>query len=431
MVTERMLGRLDVERVARPTAVAVESSDPALAVATRDLGSLVRLDAPVVQPMGERHQVAGEPVAADVGALPGEVRERGGEPLHEGAPPLRATGISPSVGADDEEGMGVRGERGAIARIQLERVLDRVDGGEAEPGVARVGREAQDGAVVVLGDAVRLADQQDARSGPAFEDPELASEPVRQSSVEEPVASPRARVFDQEPMPDRRRGAREGLVGREAPQGAAIAERGRGHARSSASVADREQAFADQSTHQHRTAGRVGEGGRQITDVEFVLLVEVRDVAHRPFHPRRHLETPIAEEDHEAIGSRSDLADRPRTSRDRGGVVDGDRCPSVRDRPARELRPVGEEPLAALAGLRRTSTSPSAEASAASRPRSSPANPSRSSVHPAGTGSSISAVTRPTTPVSTSRQGVTWMPTVRWPDSTSCARAAWGVPAGM
>ena len=39
-VAERELGRLDVGRIARPTAIAVESSDPPLAIPARDLGSL-------------------------------------------------------------------------------------------------------------------------------------------------------------------------------------------------------------------------------------------------------------------------------------------------------------------------------------------------------------------------------------------------------
>ena len=75
------------------------------------------------------------------------------------------------------------------------------------------------------------------------------------------------------------------------------------------------------------------------------------DTAHRTLQPDRHLETSIPEEHDEAIGSQRDLADRARTSRDHGGVVHRDRR-ALGDRPARELRPVREEPLAALAGLR-------------------------------------------------------------------------------
>ena len=210
-------------RIARSTAVAVESSDPSFAVAFRDLGSLVRLDTAVVQTVRERHQVPGEPVAADMRALPGDVGEGSGEATRERASTLGTTRISSSVGTDDEQGSRRGGERRAIARIQPERILDPGDGGGAEPGVARIDRETQHGAVGVLGDAVGPADQQDACTGPPLEASELASKPVRQPGVEEPVASPGPGVLDQQPMPDRRRGACERLIRRKAPQGATVA----------------------------------------------------------------------------------------------------------------------------------------------------------------------------------------------------------------
>ena len=145
-------------------------------------------------------------------------------------PALGAARVSPAVRADDEERTDVGSSRNEPRSRGIEgrRVVDPVEDRGAAPRVARVDADAADPAVVGRGDAARSADQQHPGAGPGFEGAEVPSDAVGEPGVEEPVASPRSRMLDQQPVADRGRRAGERLLGRQAPQRAAIVDRGHG-----------------------------------------------------------------------------------------------------------------------------------------------------------------------------------------------------------
>ena len=191
--------------------------------------------------------------------------------------------------------------------------------------------------------------EQDARAGSAFERPEVPPDPGRQPGVEEPVAPPWAGMLDQQPMADRRGRAGEGFLDGQAPERATVPDRGHG-----AQGPPRIVSNPSRTRRRTRTARLAGSRkiGRQLADRELGELVQVRDPTHRRLDPRRHLEPPVPEEHDEAIGPRRRLADGARATGDDRGIVHRDRRRALRDRPTCQLRPVREESLAALAGLR-------------------------------------------------------------------------------
>ncbi len=227
MLANGSLRRLYRERVAGTSAVTIEGSDPALGVAVRDRRCLARLEPSEVQAVREGHEVAGESITTDVRALPAAVGEGVGERGRDRPSALRATRVTPSMRADDEERLAARlvTERAAVERIESDGVPDPVQGLRAEPGVARIDGEAAHRAGVVGCPAARSPDQQDARAALRFEGSEVAPDAGGEAGVEEPVPSPRSRMLDQQPMPDRRRRAGERLRRRQAPQRAAIVDR--------------------------------------------------------------------------------------------------------------------------------------------------------------------------------------------------------------
>src|SRR6266508_5805899 len=89
--------RLDHERVAGAAAVVLQV-EAALGVGGRDPGPALWLHLPVVDPVGQADEVAGEAVAAEVGALPEVLAERGLERGGQPAAALGAAEIVPPVG---------------------------------------------------------------------------------------------------------------------------------------------------------------------------------------------------------------------------------------------------------------------------------------------------------------------------------------------
>ena len=228
VIADGQIGRLDVEGVRRAPAIPVERRDRPLAVRAHQVRDLLRLDPSEVQPVRERDEVAGEPVPADVRALPDGLATGRGGGFGERPAPLGAAGISTAVGADDEQRCSrpIARERRPLTRVQGGGVLDPIEDRGPEPCLAGVHGEADQRVVPVLREAVGLPDQQHTGAGPAFEAPELPAQPRRQPGVEEPVAAPRPRVLDQHPVTDRGGRPGERFPGRETPQRAAIVERG-------------------------------------------------------------------------------------------------------------------------------------------------------------------------------------------------------------
>ena len=297
-------GRLDMERVrgAAPVAGGAARSDPRRTPRIRPSTS-PGSTRPKYSPWGNATRLPANRSPPTCVLSQVMSQTHGGGRFREGSPTLRAAGSRRPCVQTDEEWLALPGRR---------RHRGRADPGGARPRSGRL-REARARRRSVstakhMTDhrrtrrRSRLADQQDARAGSAFERPEVPPEPGRQSGVEEPVAPPWAGMLDQQPMADRRCRAGEGFLDGQAPQRAPIPDRGHG---CSGAAADREQPFADQPAHQDRAAGRVGEIGRQLADRELGELVQVRDPTHRRFHPRRHLEPPVPEEHDEAIGPRS------------------------------------------------------------------------------------------------------------------------------
>ena len=81
---ERSFGHLDMERVGGAAPVAGERLDPTRVVRPHQAIDLTGLDPAEIQPVGERDEVAGEAVAADVRALPGGIPTRRRRPLPRG-----------------------------------------------------------------------------------------------------------------------------------------------------------------------------------------------------------------------------------------------------------------------------------------------------------------------------------------------------------
>jgi hypothetical protein len=153
-------GRLDVERVARASAV-VRQRDAAGEVLVEDPDRLFALDAPVVVAVRKADEVAGEAVAADVRALPDRLlfellRER----LEQRAPVPGAAGVVLAVRADQEERLRDRVARGGeVERAQVVVRLER-ETAELLLALARRRRErAQLGAAA----PVRSADEEQSR----------------------------------------------------------------------------------------------------------------------------------------------------------------------------------------------------------------------------------------------------------------------------
>jgi hypothetical protein len=228
VLADGMFGRLDRERVAGASSVACERSDPAVGVGASDIRRFVRLHPPEVQTVGERNDVAREAIATYVRALPCRVRECRPQRRRERPPALGAARVPAPVGADHEQWLGatILAEGAALPRIDGGGVLDPIEGRRAVPCVAGVDGDAPDPIVVGRGRPADPADQQDPRAGSGLEGAEVPSDALRQAGVEEPVATPRPRVLEQQPVPDRRRRARERLLGRQAAQRAAIVARG-------------------------------------------------------------------------------------------------------------------------------------------------------------------------------------------------------------
>ena len=109
------------------------------------------------------------------------------------------------------------------------RVVDPVEDRGSAPRVARVdtarrgsgrrGTPELDPACGSAGPGHRSCDSRARRSRPR---------PSGSRASSEPVAAPRPRMLDQQPVADRGRRARERLPGRQAPQRAAIVDRGHG-----------------------------------------------------------------------------------------------------------------------------------------------------------------------------------------------------------
>ena len=89
LLAEPALGGLDGERVDRTAAVVVEGRCAARSARRAPMPAASSVDPSVVEPLGQAHEVAREPVAADVRRLPGPLRL---EPRRAG--PRRAGGRS-------------------------------------------------------------------------------------------------------------------------------------------------------------------------------------------------------------------------------------------------------------------------------------------------------------------------------------------------
>ena len=315
--------------------------------------------------------------------------------------------------ADDEERRATRlvTERAAIRGIETDGVLDPIEGLRAEPCVTRVDGEAAHPAGVDGRSPARSPDQQDARAAPRFEGPEVAPTPAGRRASRSPSRphgpgcsiSSQCRIVEAVPASD------------------SAAARLRSEHRSSSAgtrrLSVRRGSSADPRgpSRRTRTARAPGSGtcSARSPNRELVVLVEARDLTHPRLQPCRHLEAPIPEEDHETIrphrSSHTEPGRRATTESSstttgpaRSAIVPRASCARVernRSRRSRGLRPhvdVAErgrerrEPLLELTG----------ESVRVARP-------------PGGDGIVHPAVIRPTTPASTSRHGVTWIPTVR------------------
>ena len=217
-------------RIARPTAIAVESSRSAPRVPARDLGSLAparrgRSTARGGRPRGcrrtgRRRHGCSPRCASGKEAASRSATGRPRSAQHGSRRPWVQTTKSGSRRSSVNDG--------AIARIQLERVSRSwSSGGEPEPCVARVDREARArcrrrirAPGGVCGSAGRAR-----RSGARGLGARVRA-PCGRRASRSPSRPHGAGVLDQQPMPDRRRRAGEGLIRRQAPQRAAIAGRG-------------------------------------------------------------------------------------------------------------------------------------------------------------------------------------------------------------
>jgi hypothetical protein len=157
------------------------------------------------------HEVAGEAIAADVGALPDRLlfellRER----LEQRASVPGAARVVLAVRADEEERLldGLPG-RGEVERAQI---VVRLEGKAAEL-LLSLARRRRERAQLVAATTVRSADEDQARVLPR---PELLPQRVLRLVGEparaERVRPPEAPVLDEQPVVDPARRARERLV---------------------------------------------------------------------------------------------------------------------------------------------------------------------------------------------------------------------------
>src|SRR2546428_7360922 len=127
------LGSLDGERVARAPAVQLEVDAPGQVLVEQE-PRVLAADAPEPQALGQADEIAREPVAADVRALPeparlGLVAQR----REQGAAVARAAPVVLAVRADEEERVVDRLACGVEVEVEVEEVLIAAELGAEEP----------------------------------------------------------------------------------------------------------------------------------------------------------------------------------------------------------------------------------------------------------------------------------------------------------
>jgi hypothetical protein len=160
--------------------------------------------------VGERDQVAGEAVAAEVAALPHLLgvgrRERGGEwPSAFGTAP-----VVPAVGADEEQGVFVCVEsygRTAAERfdVELQRVGQALERCRLDPRWFGPGADRQTPHTASILSGCSASDEQRANKGRVTPGADLCGEPCREAGIDEGVLAPRPGMLQEQPRTDDRR----------------------------------------------------------------------------------------------------------------------------------------------------------------------------------------------------------------------------------
>ena len=156
LLAKPAFGGLDGEGVDRTAPVVVEEDAPPEVLVEHRAGRL-SVDPSVVEPFGEAHEVAREPVSPDVRRLPGPLGlELVAQSLEERAAVPRAARIVLPVGADEEEWVL---DLGAGSKLEATQVLVRLELGSGHSRLAgpRGGGEREE---LRVPPAVRSPDEQ-------------------------------------------------------------------------------------------------------------------------------------------------------------------------------------------------------------------------------------------------------------------------------